>query len=627
MRPLIRLLLLCLTILLTTSPRGAVAPAASSPRSVIVFLPDDPTTPAMAAVAAGLKAAVQAGWPGLLTFHFESLDASWFSSPQYHERLRELYRLKYRGYRPDAIVALRSDVVGILLAVHRDLWPGVPLVFVAEDQRDLARLPRAPDLSGVWLDWEVHRTLELALQLLPRTRRVALLMGGSSWERSLYPAVDEALARFAGRLAIIDLRGLPLAELERRLAALPNDAIVFLHTLMADGEGRGIVGLELFRRLRANLHRPVFTVHGQALGHGIVGGAMVSYDRLGRDLGGMVLGWLRGAPPQPAVRAADVGELAFDARELARFRIPAARLPRSAAVLFREPSLWIRYRWQASVVLAVGALQAVLITMLLIEQQRRARAQAQAQRAELEARRMLSELAHLNRVAVAGQLGSSFAHELNQPLAAILNNARAARRLLDGPAPDVTEAQAALDDIAADDKRAAEVIQRMRGLLRRSEVRRERHDLSELARAVVRLLENDARLRGAALVLEPAPGPLPVRGDATLLQQVALNLITNALDAVAAVPQPRRRVTVRTARDGQRVTLLVEDSGRGSAEPDLERLFQPFFTTKPDGLGLGLSICRSIIEAHGGRLWAAPAPEGGLVMSCALPGDSKEERE
>jgi len=229
-------------------------------------------------------------------------------------------------------------------------------------------------------------------------------------------------------------------------------------------------------------------------------------------------------------------------------------------------------------------------------------------------------LTHMNRVASMSELAASIAHELNQPLAAILSNAQAARRLLQKSPPDVDEALAALGDIVDDDRRAAAIIQRMRAMLKKHPPTTHAQDLNELSREVARLVGNDVVLRGATLRLDLLPGLPRVRGDGIQLQQVLLNLVVNALDAVSDRAPGTRLVVIRTRSNGKgRVVLSVEDSGKGITPGDMERVFDAFYTTKAEGLGVGLSISRSIVEAHGGMLSAENNPGGGATFQCALP--------
>ena len=212
------------------------------------------------------------------------------------------------------------------------------------------------------------------------------------------------------------------------------------------------------------------------------------------------------------------------------------------------------------------------------------------------------------------------AHELNQPLAAILSNAQAASRLLAGEPPDLAQVRECLADIVADDKRAGDVIQGLRRLLKKGEFQPSSIDLNEVVSDAIRLVKNDTLLRNTSVTFEPFSGLPLVRGDRIQLYQVALNLIMNSLDATAERPPSDRWVSVRTAEsEGGGVQLTVEDSGKGVPENDLTRVFEPFFSTKREGLGMGLSITRSIVQAHGGRIWAENGARHGTIFYCVLP--------
>ncbi|MGH7303624.1 MAG: sensor histidine kinase [Candidatus Rokuibacteriota bacterium] len=236
-------------------------------------------------------------------------------------------------------------------------------------------------------------------------------------------------------------------------------------------------------------------------------------------------------------------------------------------------------------------------------------------------RRLREELTHLARVVSLGDLTIALTHELNQPLTAIKTNAQAARRLLAGGVPSA-ELDDALGDIAADATRAADLIERLAVLFRRGELERIAVDVNQVVRDFEVVARAEARRHGAPLVLRLAADLLPVRGDRVQLQQVLLNLIRNAAEAMADVAPTTRDVEVSTSltAPGQ-ITVSVADSGCSIDAAVFDRLFHPFYTTKRDGLGMGLAISRSIVEAHGGRLWAERRASGGLVLSFTLPAE------
>lgn len=245
-------------------------------------------------------------------------------------------------------------------------------------------------------------------------------------------------------------------------------------------------------------------------------------------------------------------------------------------------------------------------------------------RAELEADRQRGELMHLARVATLNELSGSLAHELNQPLGIILSNAQAAQRLLAQEPPDVAEVRAILAEIVSEDRRAGEVIQRLRAWLRRDASSMVPVCVNEVVGEVLRLARGDILARGSAVEHEAGPDLPPVLGDRVQLQQVLLNLLLNAGEAMAARPVEERRVVVRSVRDGGLVRISISDAGNG-LPADVEAVFKPFYTTKSHGLGLGLAISRSIVEAHKGRLWAGPGPAGrGATFHVELPAAGKE---
>jgi two-component system, LuxR family, sensor kinase FixL len=244
----------------------------------------------------------------------------------------------------------------------------------------------------------------------------------------------------------------------------------------------------------------------------------------------------------------------------------------------------------------------------------------QRKQAELELQHNRQELAHVTRISTMGELAASLAHELNQPLTAILSNAQAAQRFMAAKPADLEEVREILKDIVQDDSRASEVIQRMRALVKKEEVAFVPLDLEEVIRDVARLVHNDAGLLNVDVALELNFGLPLVRGDRVQLQQVVLNLMLNAFDAMKDCPVNERRVVLRAEQDGARMAkVTVHDRGPGVRGDKLETIFQPFYTTKRDGLGMGLSISRSIIHDHGGGLWAENNPDRGATFCFTVP--------
>ncbi|MGF6260999.1 PAS domain S-box-containing protein [Paraburkholderia youngii] len=241
-------------------------------------------------------------------------------------------------------------------------------------------------------------------------------------------------------------------------------------------------------------------------------------------------------------------------------------------------------------------------------------------RAEAEARQMQLELAHANRVTTMGQLAASIGHEIKQPIGSITLNASAVLRWLASDAPDMTEVRQALDKIVSDAMRAGEVMTRIHGLVKKASTCNEIVRINEVIREVLALTSSEANVKGVSVRLQLAEELPIIQGDRVQLQQVMLNLIVNAIDAMSAVDEGPRELTVGSdMNEPGSVVVTVRDSGPGIAPEDTAHLFEPFYTTKASGMGMGLSICRSIIEAHGGRLWASANVPHGAIFQFTVP--------
>ena len=405
-----------------------------------------------------------------------------------------------------------------------------------------------------------------------------------------------------------------MTEIRKRVAELPDDTAIVYTSVTRDGAGATYVPHEGLAAFAEVANRPIVVDVETNIGHGGAGGFVTTPVPVGAAAARLARRILDGENASKIpVATGDFTRPVFDWRQLQRFGISESRLPPGSEIRFRPPGLWDQYRWLVMTVLAIGLVQAAMIAWLLFERHRR-------QRAELEARGRLMEVVHLNRTATAGALSASVAHELNQPLGAILSNAEAAEVLLAANPPDLHQLKEILADIRRDDQRAGEIIRRLRGLLKKSEIELQEFDLNEVIRSALHILEPEAHRRGVALSADQAQGPLPVRADQVHLQQVIINLAANGLDAILDCSPDKRRLALQTAKVGEsEVEVSVADTGTGIPDDKLNDVFKTFFTTKPQGTGLGLSIARTIIETYGGRIWAENRLGGGAVFRFTLP--------
>jgi signal transduction histidine kinase len=242
-----------------------------------------------------------------------------------------------------------------------------------------------------------------------------------------------------------------------------------------------------------------------------------------------------------------------------------------------------------------------------------------SKRAEEALRQAQAELAHVTRVTTMGELTASIAHEVNQPLAAVIANANASLRWLAAATPNLDEAREALLRIVRDGKRASDVITRIRTLVQKTDPEKTRLDINQTVQEVVLLMHNEAVRKGVTLRIDLAADVPPVLGDRVQLQQVILNLVMNGIEAMNTVAdRPREMVIRSSAQESDNVLLAVQDSGIGIDPRNLDKIFDTFYTTKPQGMGMGLAISRSIVENHGGKLWAVPNDGPGATFQFTL---------
>jgi len=592
---------------------GDASSAAVSQKRILFLAVDDFTQPYLRLIVDAFHQAVLAD-PSSPVLYLESLDASRFEKPDYLEGIRNWYRSKYAGTRFDLIVAIGEDAVGFLARGSGEPWPGTPVLYWDIGSISVDTNTLRAHVSGMLLEDHFPAAIGVIKQVLPETKRVALVYGASAVERARFDGFVDKIRNGGLGLEPIALVGVPPNQLVQRLNELPEQTAVILLAPMVDAHGEVLASDRPCERLETAANRPVFTQGLQDLGCGVVGGLLRDWTKVGHQIALRALSLLT-TPSATAVTTipiADYTTLLFDARQLKRWGISEARLPPGSRVEFREPSLWRDHRNEVLGGLLFGILQAAAIAALILEHRRR-------QRAERESRQQFVAMAHLDRRAAMGELATSLAHEINQPLNAILQNASAARMMVDANGRPTGEIGEILDDILNDDRRAAEIIRRMRGLLRKHELERRPVDLKDLALDTVKLVSPDASSRDIVLEIDLEDGLPPVLGDRVHLQQVLLNLVLNGMDAVGKRPAERRRVAVRTLQEPGCVGLAVHDSGPGIARDQLSRIFEPFFTTKGEGMGMGLAIARSIAEAHGGRIAAENNVNGGATVSFAVP--------
>jgi signal transduction histidine kinase len=513
----------------------------------------------------------------------------------------------------DLIVAIGGPAISFVQQYRPQLLPSTPLVLADEKQLTIRYSALTPNDAAIPVALDFKNLIENVLQVRPDTTHIAWVVGASPVERMWTEELRRVSQPFADKISFEYLNDLRFDDLLSRVSSLPPHSAVFYISLYVDSAGVPWDSNIVLPQLREATNSPIFSYVEDFLGQGIVGGPMLSSKDVARHLAEASVRILGGEIPlHVELPPLAPGPPQYDWRELRHWNIGEDRLPAGSIVRFREPSVWEQYRWEIALVCAALLLQTALISGLLFEHRRR-------KFAEVRLRQGVAQQAHANRYSMAGELTATISHELNQPLAAILTNIETLDFMLQSPAPNLSGLREIVADIRRDDQRAADVIRHLRTMLKKSPLELDDLDLNNPVRDTVGFLAILAAARHVDLTSSLAAFPLSVQGDRVHLQQVISNLVMNAMDAMSAVPKDQRKLAVATARVDSFAELSVADTGPGIPADKLEKIFDPFFSTKESGMGMGLSIARTLVEAHRGELTAENRAGGGAVFRMRLP--------
>jgi signal transduction histidine kinase len=592
-----------------------LAASAAEPKQVMLLYSFGKDFKPWSAYAASIRAELnrQSPWPLDITEYSLVSARSGDEDPEtpFVEYLRATF-----AKRPlDLIVSVGAPAARFVQRHRQKLFATTPMVLMAVDERRVQYSSLTSNDTVVAVRINYLAAVENILKVLPDTKDVTVVVGTSPVEKFWKEAIGKELEPLADRIRLSWTDHLSFEEFLKQARTLPPNSAIFWELMIVDAAGVVHEGGTALSRLHAVANAPIFSYDESFFGREIVGGPLLLVADSSRQTAAVAARILNGEKAgEIRVPPVQFASPMFDWREMQRWGIGENRLPPGSQIYFRDPTLWSQYRWLLILIASVILTEAALIIGLLYEHRRR-------RVAEVQSFQRMSELAHLNRLATAGELSASIAHEVKQPLAAMVAQSGAAMRWLAQKTPNLAEARAALGKIQVAGDRASQVVENLRSMFRKESSERRPLDVNSLIENVLGLTRREAQKHGVEVQVSLFEGPMPeISGDQAQLEQVFLNLIMNAIEAMGSSTGGVRTLEIKSAAsDTGDVLVTVADSGPGVPVEKFDKIFDAFFTTKPEGMGMGLSICRSIVDAHGGRLWASRG-EPGLTFYVWLPG-------
>jgi len=446
-----------------------------------------------------------------------------------------------------------------------------------------------------------------------KPKNLYIISGTSITDKRIQNLAIDAVETLEATCAVHYLDDLSGKDLLLKVAQLPEDSAILFLTFLRDINDKYFIPHEMVAIVSEQANAPTFGIIDLYLGRGIIGGNLLSADTQGKRFAALSKDILQGKTLTDLDFREKGNLLLFDWRQLRRWSIDEDTLPAGSIIRHRELSTFELHKKEiiASIIIIVSQTFALLVMTI---QHRRRRL------AEKESQRLRDERAHISRVLAMGEIAASLAHELNQPLSAIRTYAQAAQRFLGKDPAEPDEAGKALAGIIAGNRRAEEVITRIRMALKKEPVKQSCLEVQDIIEEVMVLIRRKADEEVISLRVRLADDLPPITGDRIQLQQVLFNLMINGIEAMTEQEGGLREILILASKEkSETVTISVRDCGIGINDKEGEEMFHAFHSTKANGMGMGLSISRSIIEDHGGRLWAESNPDQGSTFSFTVP--------
>jgi len=592
---------------------------ANENKNILVLHAMVPSTPAYRIITDGIRSKLTEVFGDQYNLHLDYLESERFPKGAYPKERFELFNEKYEDLDLDLLIYIGVDIVDPVKKNASEKLLNLPAIVIDFDLTEYGikldlTLNDKTVVIGVRID--VSGTLNSAVSLFPERTAVYFVMGTSKADLLYGEATLAAAKHFDQRIASHFLTGMSMDQLLDTVRHLPDNGIIIIPSLNVDSKGVPYYNPESVRLISQAANVPVFAYSDMGFGDGSVGGHILSFKKIGIIAGETAIKILNGADPASIkIDSREIFEHMYDWRQLKRWELAGSELiPKGSRIMFEEISFFRKFR----IIIIATVIFLIIQSLLIINLVRLNRKQRQVTAQLLEAENKYRALVREDRILRIGQLTASLSHELNQPLTAILSTAQAGINFIDSSTLDPVLLKELFQNIVEDDKRTASILSSIRGMLKLEKREKEKVNLNILVEEIINIYLGESIIRGIKLQMILPEQPVFILADPIQIQQVIMNLLLNAMQSIEKAQPKTRQVTIKEVADKELVTVSVRDHGEGIADSVKDKLFKPFVTSKKEGTGIGLSISRSIIEDHEGRIWAENVPDGGAIFSFSL---------
>ena len=550
--------------------------------------------------------------------YVEYLDITRFPDLAYLKYVFDRLNEKYKAIKIDILVATGPKLIPLLdsyaLENIKDA-PTISIDFKYQNDHNI-KYSLNPLTKEILVNFYPEKTIELAVSLFPDNKLLYIVTGSGNVDKYIGYLTTEAAAKFKKTITSITISDLSMEEILKRMKNIPSKSTIFLTSITSDVNNIPYNTLEAVRLIKAETEQPIFVLFDTPFGGGALGGYVLSFKNVGIEAGNAVIKILNGENPKSVIIDKEkFNHYMFDWTELKKWNLQNSDLiPEGSTIEFEETDFITRYKW----LLLAGISFLILQTLLIINLFRLYRRQKLTTKRLIETENRYRELVREDRVLRMGELTASLSHELNQPLTAILSTAQAGIRFINSDKSSPELLKEIFQNIVEDDKRAAEIISSVRSFMKVEAREKEKVELNSIIQDVIVIFRSEAIRQSIKISTETTKNQIFIFADKIQIQQVMLNFIFNAAHSMEKTEVENKRIIIKESLADNKVIVSVRDFGTGISSEIKEKLFIPFVTTKQKGFGIGLAVCKSIIENHQGKIWADNNADGGATFSFEL---------